>query len=201
VTKQLNGQLEADEREALRVGVEGRHRLFKLNPANLLVTDAGTFVGRLRLAGSITMQQCQAATRYAEAFHEMQIALGGPKGSGAVNLNATHGMPGVENVDRSIKAMQRKQDEMHGTSNLYAALDYCVIRDADCPHMLRWLKIALDVLAVEFQIGDKPVKRADCLLVGNQSPLTDSANQCQRFETQAQSAHHKPAASPRGLSF
>jgi hypothetical protein len=170
VTTRLNGSLEAEEREALRVGVESRHRIHKLPPAMLRDTDAGSFVGRLRLAGQITMQQCEAAHRYAQAFHDMQMTLGGPQASGAIDLNATHGMPGAENIDRTIKAqatwrnalaaVQRKQNEMHGTSNLYAALDYCIIRDAECPHMLDWLRISLDVLAAHFQIGDKHRKAA-----------------------------------------
>jgi hypothetical protein len=170
ITKRLNGDLDADEREALRAGTEARHRLYKLSPGHLRDTDAGTFVGRLRLKGDITLQQCEAAIRYASAFHDMQATLSGPKPSGAIDLNATHGMPGLENEARTIKAqqtwrgiqaaIQAKQNEMHGTSNLYAALDYCVIRDADCPHMLPWLTIALDVAAAFFQIGDKHKKAA-----------------------------------------
>jgi hypothetical protein len=79
-------------------------------------------------------------------------------------------MPGAENVNRSIQAMdawrsalaavQVKQNQMGGTSNLYAALDYCIIRDANCPHMLDWLRIALDTLATHFRIGDKHKKAA-----------------------------------------
>jgi hypothetical protein len=170
VTKQLNGDLEADEREALRVGVEARHRLFKLNPAHLRDTDAGTFVGRQRLAGELTMQQGEAAIRYSEVYHEMQMTLGGPKSAGALNPNATHGMPGAENVDRTIKAMeawraaqdavQRRQNQLRGHGALYAALDFCVIRDAECPHLIEWLRIALDTLAVHFQIGDRRAKAA-----------------------------------------
>jgi hypothetical protein len=170
VTTRLNGTLDTEERETLRIGVEARHRLHGLNPNQLRDTDAGSFVGRLRLGDLITMQQCEAAIRYASAFHDMQATLSGPKPSGAIDLNATHGMPGLENEARTIKAqqtwrgvqaaIQAKQNEMHGTSNLYAALDYCVIRDADCPHMLPWLTVALDVCARHFQIGDKHRKAA-----------------------------------------
>lgn len=165
VTKLLNGDLEAEEREALRIGVESRHRLYRLDPAQLRDRDAGSFVGRLRLAGKITMQQCEAAIRYAQVFQDMQATLGGPKPSGAVNLNATRGMPGAENVDRTIKAhedwkaalaaVQARQNAIRGAGALYAALDYCVIRDANCMHMLEWLRIALDTLASHFRIGDK----------------------------------------------
>lgn len=170
VTTRLNGTLDTEERETLRIGVEARHRLHGLNPNQLRDTDAGSFVGRLRLGDLITMQQCEAAIQYAKVYHEMQMTMGGPKPSGAINLNATHGMPGAENVNRSIQAMdawrsalaavQVKQNQMGGTSNLYAALDYCIIRDANCPHMIDWLRIALDTLANHFRIGDKHKKAA-----------------------------------------
>lgn len=169
VTKRLNGDLDADEREALRVGVEGRHRHYHkqygISPEQLRDTDVGTFVGRLRLAKLITLQQCEAAIRFSEVYHDMQATLGGPKPAGAVNLNATHGMPIPENVDRSMKArqdwkaaldaIQSRQDRLRGQGALYAALNLCVLRDAECPHLLDWLRIGLDTLAVHFKIGDK----------------------------------------------
>lgn len=165
VTKHLNDQLDADEREALRTGVEARSRLYGLNPAQLRDTDAGTFVGRLRIAGHITMQQCEAAIEYCRVYEEMQQAIGGPKPSGAVNLNATRGMPGAENVDRAVKAceawenallaLQARQDQIRGHGALIAALDSCVIRDGQHMHMVEWLRIGLDTLAEHFKIGDK----------------------------------------------
>lgn len=170
VTTRLNGRLDAEERDALRTGVEARYWLFGLRYDQLRDTDAGCFVGRLRLAQKITMQQCEAAIRFAQAFEDMQASLGGPKPAGAMNPNATHGMPGAENVERSVKAMetwrlavdavQRRQDKLRGQGALYAALDYCVLRDAECPHLIEWLRIGLDALADHFQIGDKHRKAA-----------------------------------------
>lgn len=165
VTTRLNGDLDAEERETLRTGVESRHRLYGLNPSQLRDTDAGSYVGRLRLAGEITLQQCEAAIRFSEVFHDMQATLGGPKTSGAVNLNASHGMPVPENIARSVKAMadwrsalaaiQHRQNQVRGGKALYASLEYCVIRDVECPHMIEWLRDALDTLARHFMIGDK----------------------------------------------
>lgn len=165
VTKQLNDQLEAEEREALRTGVEARHRRYGINPGQLRDTDAGSFVGRLRITGEITMQQCEAAMEYCRVYEEMQAAVGGPKPSGAVNLNATKGMPSPENVqksreameawDKARKAVQARQDELRGGGALYAALDYCVIRDGEHPHMVGWLREGLNALARHFKIGDK----------------------------------------------
>lgn len=165
ITTRLNTHLEAAERETLRTGVEARHRLYDIPPQHLRDTDAGTAVGRLRLAGEITMQQCQAAIAYCEVYEAMQAAIGGPRSPGAVNLNATKGMPGAENVNKSIqarqawedalKAVQARQNAIRGGGALIASLDYCVLRDGDHPHMLGWLREALDALAEHFKIGDK----------------------------------------------
>lgn len=169
VTKHLNDQLDADEREALRTGVEARHRLHGIAPGQLRDTDAGSFVGRLRITGEITMQQCEAAKEYCRVYEEMQAAVGGPRPSGAVDLNATRGLPGPENVSRSIeareawnnatKAVQDRQDEIRGGGALIAALDYCVLRDEEHPHMVGWLREGLNALARHFRIGDK--RKAD----------------------------------------
>lgn len=165
ITTQLNDRLEADERDALRTGVEARHRLYGINPGQLRDTDAGSFVGRLRITGEISMQQCEAAKEYLRIYEDMQSAIGGPKPSGAVNLNATKGMPGVENVERTKKAradwesarkaLQDRQDELRGGASLIAALDYCVLRDGEFPHMIGWLREGLNALARHFKIGDK----------------------------------------------
>lgn len=165
VTKHLNDRLDAEEREALRTGVEARHRMHGIKPSQLRDTDAGTFVGRLRITGEITFQQCEAAKEYCRVYEEMQAAVGGPKPSGAVNLNATKGLPGPENVTRSmeamqaweaaLKAVQTKQDELRGNGALIAALSYCVLRDEAHPHMIGWLREGLNALARHFKIGDK----------------------------------------------
>jgi hypothetical protein len=128
-------------------------------------TDAGSFVGRLRISGEISMQQCEAAHRYFEVYQEMQRAIGGPKPAGAIDLNATKGMPAPENAERATKALadwraalaavQGRQDEVRAGGALIAALDYCVLRDEAHMHMLGWLREALNALAHHFKIGDK----------------------------------------------
>jgi hypothetical protein len=170
VTTQLNGNLEAEEREALRIGVEARQRLYSkpygIQPGQLRDTDAGSFVGRLRIAGHISMQQCEAAIRFAEVHHGMTLAISGPKPSGALNPNASHGMPGAENVARSVKALadwrsmlnaiQARQNKLRGQGALYAALDICITRDADARtssagsalRSIRWRSIFASVTSI-----------------------------------------------------
>lgn len=165
IMKRLIGEHDKEERETLRTGIEARNRHYGMDAKTAKDQMAGTFVGRLAMSGEISAQQYEAATRYSEVYYGMQVAVGGPKPSGAVNLNATKGLPGPENVERSQKAMQDwrsaekaiqdRQNELRGQGAIYAALDYCVIRDEEQLHMLGWLREGLNALARHFQIGDK----------------------------------------------
>lgn len=165
IMKRLVGEHDKDEREAMRTGIEARNRHYGYDAKTAKDQRAGSFIGRLAMSGEITAQQHEAALRYFEIYTEMQIAVGGPKPSGAVNLNATKGLPGPENAERAIKALadwrgaekaiQDRQDAVRGHGALYAALDYCVLRDEAQVHMVEWLKLGLDALADHFKIGDK----------------------------------------------
>lgn len=165
VAKRMNLIKDQDERDALSTGMEARQRLYGLGAKDLLDADAGSFIGRLRITGEITRQQCEAAKEYLRVYTDMQHAVAGPKPSGAVDLNATKGLPGPENVRKSVQAMsawkaarnalQDRQDQLRGGASLIAALDYCVLRDEEHFHMLGWLREGLNALAKEFCIGDK----------------------------------------------
>lgn len=165
IMDRLIGMHEKDEREAMRPSIEARHRHYNLDPQAAKDQMAGSFVGRLRMCGELSDQQYQAATLYSEVYHAMQVAVSGPKPSGAVNLNATKGLPGPENVQRSVqamaaweaalKALQAHQNELRGQGAVIAALDYCVLRDGEHHHMVGWLREGLNALARHFKIGDK----------------------------------------------
>jgi hypothetical protein len=165
IMKRLAGEFDKAEREAMRPAIEARHNHFGFDAKTAKDQMAGSFVGRLRMSREISDQQYQAAVMYFEVYHEMQVAIGGPKPSGAVNLNATKGLPGPENVDRAKKALadwraatdavQHRQNELRGGGALIAALDYCVLRDQSQTHMTGWLREALNALARHFKIGDK----------------------------------------------
>lgn len=165
VSKRMSLIADQEQRDALSTGVEARQRLYGLSAKNLLDADAGSFVGRLRIQGEISRQQCEAANEYLRIYTEMQHACAGPKPSGAVDLNATKGLPPPENVRKSVQAMtawknatdalQDRQNELRGGASLIAALDYCVLRDEAHHHLVGWLREGLDALAKHLQIGDK----------------------------------------------
>lgn len=165
IMKRLVSEHDKEERETMRTGIEARHRHFGFDAKTAKDQKAGSFVGRLAMTGEITAQQHEAAVRYLELYQGMQFAVGGPKQAGAMNPNATKGLPGPENVERSIKALadwraaekvvQERQNELRGQGAIYAALDYCVVRDEAQMHMLGWLREGLNALARHFRIGDK----------------------------------------------
>lgn len=168
IMAKLNRKLDKDKREAMRPAVEARVRQFGYDPQTALDQMAGSFVGRLCMAEKITAQQHEAARMYLHDYRAMTFAVSGPQQSGAVNMDAKRGL-GVENVDATVKAMaawdavikavQARQNELRGTGALIAALDHCVLRDGDFPHMLDWLRQGLDALAAHYQIGDRPDRR------------------------------------------
>lgn len=165
----LNRQFDADQRNTMRTAIEARHRVHGTGIELSVDQMAGSFVGRLCLSGQLTERQHEAARTYLSNWQDMSIAINGPRGMGAVNLNATRGESGIENVVFSTEAvanwrvvcavLQAGQDTARNCASLKAALDYCVLRDQDHPHMVPWLRIALDTLADHYRIGDK--RKAD----------------------------------------
>lgn len=165
IMTRVNGHLAIEEREALRPGVEARHRVHHVIPKDCRDPKAGSFVGRMVLAGALADRQYEASKQYLAAYEAMSIACAAPRQPGAVNLNATKGTSNHEDIERSRRAMatwrgaqlavQERQNELRGQGALIAALNSCVIEDRDFPHMLEWLRQALDALADHFQIGDK----------------------------------------------
>jgi hypothetical protein len=110
------------------------------------------------MAGVLSKAQGDAANRYAEEVASYHQAISAPRQPGAVDLNAGHGQSvAEENVGAKLRAVAKYtaargavQDvaDRRRDANLFAALDHFVLRDQNHPHMLPWLRIALDALAV-----------------------------------------------------
>lgn len=132
---------------------------------------AGSFVGRCYLAGQLTRMQVEAAQIYHQERSNYSTVCGGPKAAGAVNLNATKGAPNdIENLefaarareayDASYKAIWAKQSQIRLRGQLFASLTLAVIEDKPLPHLLPWLRIALDALAVHYRLDRENGKAA-----------------------------------------
>lgn len=161
----VNGALEVDERETLRPGVEARMRLHGLEPEVSRDQRAGSFIGRLCMGGEIDTRQYEAAQMYLEDHRNNLMAIRAPRDPSGVDLNRVHGgSVDGENVEfyrrattrwrDALKAVQERQNELRGGGALIAALDTCLVRDAECHHMVGWLREGLNALARHYGVGE-----------------------------------------------
>lgn len=125
---------------------------------------AGTFIGRLNILGpqdGLSNRQYDAAINYLSLRNAYQRAIQAP---GAV----MDGIPGASSDDVSDAYMEWVNDTKEAFfscrnaiieaqnsnrgSNLYAALDYCVVRDEAHEYMLGDLRIVCNALANHFRV-------------------------------------------------
>lgn len=163
--KRVDDKLDADVRETLRPGIEARVRLHGIAPEVSRDQRAGSFIGRLCMGGEVNMRQYEAAQLYLEDHRNNLMAIRAPRDPSGVDLNRVQGGSGdAENVEfyrrattrwRSAQsAVQDRQNELRGGGALYAALDYCLVRDVEAHHMVGWLREALNALARHYGVGE-----------------------------------------------
>lgn len=169
--KQRNiDHMQREEIETLSPALEARERIWGVGKDKSRDQLAGSFVGRLRLAGELSQPQYEAALIYLEECRNNSIACRSPKEPGAVDLNATHGASNFENVKRSVDARRRyeasraavmeKQIEIRGTGNLFGALSVCVLDDKPATNLVGDLRTALNALAKHYGIDGKARRAA-----------------------------------------
>ncbi len=156
--RSLDG-LDQEQREALSVATEARQRVHGVDPKHQRDQMAGSYIGRLCLMRMISPAQYDAAMTWLEDCHNYRRAIAGAVGRqpGAIDLNATPGTSGYENVAKvqlwrkrykdASKAVQDKQNELRGTVALFAALNHIVERDLSLEHMVGDCRTALNALA------------------------------------------------------
>lgn len=155
--------LDLTQRETVAAGVAARFRVH--NVALELGVDqmAGSYVGRLCMAGTITPEQYHAAEMYAQEAEAYARACATPRQPGAIDLNATKGGAGGEEneartrlayqrYESSRRAIQRKQDQLRLGSHLFGAMQYLVINDLPLDHLIGDLSLALDALVAHYEL-------------------------------------------------
>jgi hypothetical protein len=160
--KRVLETVDAEDREALAVGLEARVRVHGVRPEDARDQMAGSFIGRLCMQRVISRQQYEAAIIWTEDVQNYRKAVSAAQGRepGAVNLNATKGRNEYENeafVLRSrarykaaTSAVQDKQNELRGSAHLFGALETCVMRDVAIEVMVGDLRTALNALAKHY---------------------------------------------------
>jgi hypothetical protein len=168
IDKRRREAWDRSEKEAAAVGIEARQRLFGLEEEMARDQRAGSFVGRLRMAGVLSQIQYEAAVKWQEGAERYSWAVGSAVGKRpkAIDLNRVHGSPTrTENVALvcGIVAAYRKADnaireaqlELKGRGNLFGALDALLIRDVELYHLVSDLRCALNALAKLYRFEER----------------------------------------------
>lgn len=138
--------------------------------------NAGSLVGRMVMQGELSRSQGDAAFRYCEDVDNYRKAISAPKIPGAVNLNAVRGAS-ADNADHeafvrraTLRYLGDRERGITGSrgavsacqcepsnrgSNLFAALDYMVLRDEYFKHMMGDLRIGLNALVKFYRFVDE----------------------------------------------
>jgi len=173
IDKQVRDAAEivAEEWEAMATAIMARWRVHGVPMSQVRDQMAGSYIGRLCLSGELSRVQYDAGMAYLAERHDYHVAIAAPKQMGAVDLNAVHGRNNGENVARSVAAVERyegtdttpgiigairqAQEELGNTANLWAAIDLCLIRDVELPHMVGDLRLVLNALARHFGLENR----------------------------------------------
>lgn len=153
-----------------------RQRMFGLSEQDARDQKAATYVGRLCLAGNknttdgITQAQYEAALEYLRAYEAFQRAVKSPDGlrtgSGGGDQPESEGyaewcrkaIAKFEAVKAAIMAEQCLHENRG--ANMFAAVDYLLVRDQEFPHMIGDLRLALNAIGHHFGIIHRPKREA-----------------------------------------
>lgn len=162
VTARLRAANDREEREILSVGLDARARVHGVDPKHARDQMAGSAVGRLCLAGSLSRQQYDAAMTWLEERADYLRAVSPAQGSEprALDPNAAHGASHYEDAaaaQRAVaryraacRAVQDKQNEVRLNAHLNGALDTIIVRDVLIHNLVGDLRIALNALAKHY---------------------------------------------------
>lgn len=139
-----------------------RMRQFGLSEKDARDQKASTFVGRLQLTRVLSQPQYDAALEFFQLHDRYKRAISAPDGlkvsGGAGGGDETESHAAwcrsmIVQFDRAYAAVRDEQNlhENRG-ANLYAALDYVVLRDQQMWHMVGDCRLALNALAHHFGI-------------------------------------------------
>ena len=154
-----------DEWEAMETALKARWRVHNVPLAQVRDQMAGSYIGRLCLAGDLTQIQYDAAQSYLGDRLAYHMAIDAPKQMPAVDLNAVHGRNHAENVERSKRAIDRykgleaairdAQQVLGNQGNLWAAIDLCVVKEIELHHMLGDTRLVLNALARHYGLDSR----------------------------------------------
>jgi len=169
-------KVEKEQWETMSVAIEARNRIHKVPLAISRDQKAGSVVGRMVMTEELSVAQGDAATRYTEDVDSYRRAISSPRQPGAVDLSfiGGGGQGGPDHFGFVMRTKRRylgeRLDGRGGVMgaiyecqnslanrgcNLFAALDYMVLRDQYFSHMTGDLRIALNALSRHYGMLSK----------------------------------------------
>jgi hypothetical protein len=159
VARNDNGRTSRSTRPAEapdKLGKETRMRLHGVSAENANQPEAATVIGRLYLSREITKAQYEALVRYFTARARYMLAIMAPdslrsKGGAGAGISVDEGdEAAMSSWKKIITAVREAQN--YSSGNLYAALEYLVVKDESFPHMVGDLRVSANALCRHFGI-------------------------------------------------
>jgi len=179
VEREPNGRISRSKEPPSKLALEARARMMQISIEAAKDQKAGTYLGLLHMAylaweksrksknpealqpeQSLSTAQYHALLSAKEMHNDYLKAIGAPGAhydpyfgdGGDPDAHARWCAKAKEKWEK-VKATVREAQFEDRTSNLWAALDYCVIQEQSMPHMILSLKSLGNVLARSFQRG------------------------------------------------
>lgn len=157
-------QRSLEQQDAMSVAREARERVFGVDHLHSGTELAGSFVGRLYLAGEVRRHQLDAARTFCTEWVAYSRALGLPSQPRAVDLSGVRTgsvyditpeqqHAAVARWDASVWAVSEANMQCRDGA-LYAALYYCVLMDQSLTHMVGDMRLGLNALARHYRIAE-----------------------------------------------
>lgn len=164
--REPNGRISRCTEPAAKVATEARARQLGITVEQATDQKAASFVGYLSIIGQadgLSSQQYQAAVAFQDLYRQYQRtikspgAIYDPNAMGGEGLDVDAYDDWVKRVgvkyNAARKAIQDAQFE-NKHENLWAAVDYVLMRDEPVHHLIGATRITCNVLARHFNIGD-----------------------------------------------
>lgn len=154
--------------------IQTRMRLYGLSEKDARDQKAATYIGRLYLTGELGKRphsdaMWDAAQEYLRVYEAFQRAVKSPdalrSGAGGGDQGESDNYAGwcqsaIERHENAVKAVRREQ-ELHRGANMWAALDYIIVRNEQHPYMVGDARLALNCLAHHFGLMGKARRGVD----------------------------------------
>lgn len=156
----------------ISVGTEARQRIYGVSAKLSRDQLAGSAVGRLVLGDMLSRIQSDAAFLYEQDARAYHMTIEAPAQPSAVDLDRVQGISNGENVKRKLiaktryesarKAVQEAQNAVRLNSNLFGALQHCVMMDREPvgEAMMGSLREALNALVRHYGLNGNQRKAA-----------------------------------------